>query len=127
MASGLSRRIGSFTRSLLCVGAECHGRLIDALPQLVVYLACLRQSRVNRGRNNTSVYGVATDGLSYVFVTITHEGVLKKSRLLDIMQGKLSTVLGCLQYLHLGDGDGYASKFDSREGSVERKRRVGGR
>jgi len=74
-------------------------RLSDALAELAVYLACLRQSRVNRGRSNTSVYGVATDGLSYVFVTITHEGVLKESRLFNVMHGALSTVLGCLRYI----------------------------
>ncbi|KAF8344475.1 hypothetical protein F5887DRAFT_1062102 [Amanita rubescens] len=69
------------------------------LAQLVVYLACLRQSRVNGGRSDTSVYGVATDGLSYVFVTITREGVLKQSRLLNVIHGDLSTVLGCFQYV----------------------------
>jgi hypothetical protein len=86
-----------FHSLLLCVEAKFHGILSDALAQLVVYLACLRQSRVNRGRRNTSVCGVATDGLSYVFVTITHEGVLKESRLFNLMHGDLSTVLGCLQ------------------------------
>ncbi|KAM6489247.1 hypothetical protein JOM56_015298, partial [Amanita muscaria] len=69
------------------------------LAQLVVYLACLRQSRIKRGRSNTSVYGVATDGLSYIFVTITHEGVLKKSNLFDVRQGGLETVLGSLRYI----------------------------
>jgi hypothetical protein len=66
-----------FHSLLLCVEAKSYGSLVNALAQLVVYLACLRQSRINRGRSDTSVYGVATDGLSYVFVTITHEGVLK--------------------------------------------------
>ncbi|KAM6490616.1 hypothetical protein JOM56_013959 [Amanita muscaria] len=68
------------------------------LAQLVVYLACLRQSRINRGRSDASVYGVATDRLSYVFVIITHEGVLKQSRQFNVMKGDLSTVLGCLRY-----------------------------
>jgi hypothetical protein len=88
-----------FHSLLLCVDAKFHGSFDNALAQLVVYLACLRQSRVNRGRSNTSVYGVATDGLSYVFVTITHEGVLKQSRLFNVMDGDLLTVLGCLQYI----------------------------
>ncbi len=64
-----------------------------------MYLACLHQSRANRGRSNTSVYGVRTDGLSYVFVTITHEGLLKQSRVLNVMDGDLSIVLGCLRYI----------------------------
>ncbi|KAF8336667.1 hypothetical protein F5887DRAFT_891341, partial [Amanita rubescens] len=70
-----------------------------SLAQLVVYLACLRQSRVNRGRSNTSVYGVATYGLSYIFLIITQEGVLKLSRLFNVMQEDLSTVLGSLRYI----------------------------
>jgi hypothetical protein len=85
-----------FHSLLLCIEAKFHGILHTALAQLVVYLACLRQSRINRGRSNTSVYGVATDGLSYIFVTITHDGVLKESRQFNVMDGDLPTVLGCL-------------------------------
>ena len=88
-----------FHSLLLCLEAKFSGGLDNALAELVVYLACLRQSRKNRGRSNTSVYGVRTDGLSYVFVTITHEGLLKQSRVLNVMDGDLSIVLGCLQYI----------------------------
>lgn len=88
-----------FHSLLLCVEAEFHGRVSDALPPLVVYLASLRQSRLNQGRSNASVYGLATDGLLFVFVTITREGVLKKSRTFDVKLGNLSIVLGCLQYI----------------------------
>jgi len=88
-----------FHSLLLCVNAKSHGNLFNASAQLVVYLACLRQSRVNRGRSDTSVYGVVADGLSYVFLTITHEGILKQSRQFDIMRGGLSTVLGCLNHI----------------------------
>ena len=88
-----------FHSLLLCVEAKSQGSIFSALAQLVVYLACLRQSRINRGRSNTSVYGLATDGLAYVFVTITHEGVLKQSRQFDVTQGDLPTVLGCLQHI----------------------------
>jgi hypothetical protein len=87
----------------------------NALAQLVVYLACLRQSRrVNRGRSDTSVYGVAIDGLSYVFVTITHGGVLKQSRQFDDCVGVLA--------VHLGHGSVHDPEFDVREGRVEDKR-----
>jgi hypothetical protein len=88
-----------FHSLLLCVEAKFHGSLSDALAQLVVYLACLRQSHLNRGRSNTSVYGIATDGLSYVFVTIAHQGILRQSKLFNVLDGDLSTVLGCLQYI----------------------------
>jgi hypothetical protein len=88
-----------FHSLLLCVEAKFHDGLYNALTQLVVYLACLCQSRVNGGRSNTSVHGVATDGLSYTFITITHEGVLKRSRQFNLMDGDLSIVLGCLQHI----------------------------
>lgn len=90
-----------FHSLLLCAEAKFEGRLSDALSQLVVYLASLRQSRVNRGRSDTSVYGIATDGLCHIFVTITHQGVIKKSQQFDVtgMNGALSTVLGCLKYI----------------------------
>jgi len=88
-----------FHSLLLCAEAKFDGRLSDALSQLIVYLASLRQSRVNRGRSDTSVYGIATDGLCYIFVTITHQGVIKKSKQFDLMHGALSTVLGCLKYI----------------------------
>ncbi|EDR04750.1 uncharacterized protein LACBIDRAFT_304146 [Laccaria bicolor S238N-H82] len=104
--------IGPFTRS--CCEAEFHGGVTDALPQLVVYLASLRQSRLNKGRSNTSVYGVVTDGFAFVFVIITHEGILKESRLFDLTHGYLSIVLGCF-HIHLGDCNVYVSKFDARK------------
>lgn len=89
-----------FHSLLLCVEAKIHNRVSDALAQLVVYLACLRQSRINRGRSNTSVCGVATDGLSYVFVTITHKGVLKESRPFNVKyKNDLLIVLGCFRYI----------------------------
>jgi hypothetical protein len=69
-----------FHSLLLCVESKVDGILVNALGQLVVYLASLRQSRIDRGKKDSSVYGVVTDGFIYIFVTITHEGVLKKSR-----------------------------------------------
>ncbi|KAM6498924.1 hypothetical protein JOM56_006872 [Amanita muscaria] len=92
-------RIEEFTDAKNFKPSTCLGALYNALTQLVVFLACLRQSRIKRGRSNTSVYGVATDGLSYIFVTITHEGVLKESSLFSVRQGGLSTVLGSLRYI----------------------------
>jgi hypothetical protein len=34
-----------------------------------------------------------------LFVTISHEGVLKLSRAFDVLLGDLSIVLGCLEYV----------------------------
>ena len=51
------------------------------------------------GRRDCSLYGLASDGRLFVFVMITHEGVLKLSRTFDISRGELETVLGCLRYI----------------------------
>lgn len=42
---------------------------------------------------------MATDGLKYLFVTITNEGLLLFSKQFDVMSGDLPLVLGCLQYI----------------------------
>lgn len=72
--------------------------IADPLQQLVVYLGCLHQSRINRGKADSSVYGAATDGFRYVFVAVTHEGLLKESKHFNI-SGELPVVLGCLRYI----------------------------
>jgi len=71
----------------------------SALPELVVYLASLRQSRIHPGKRDSSVYGVATNGFDYLFVTISHEGFLRTSKYFDITHGDLPTVLGYLRYI----------------------------
>ena len=89
-----------FHSLLLCVEAKYQGRLFEAMSQLVVYLGSLRQSRLNKRRSDTSVYGIATDGLCYMFVTITHEGVIMKSDQFDVSdKNTLPIVLGCLKYV----------------------------
>ena len=87
-----------FHSLLLCVESKVDGILANALGQLVVYLGSLRQSRIDRRKNDSSVYGVVTDGFIYIFVTITHEGVLKKSRQFDV-NGELAIVLGCFRFI----------------------------
>lgn len=93
-----NRRLHSL---LLCAEAKIKGNLESTYGQLVVYPASLRESRINRGRSDSSqaVYGVATDGLKYVFVTITNDGVLVFSKQFDVMSDDLPVVLGCLQYI----------------------------
>ena len=88
-----------FHSLLLCVEAKIKGNLESAYGQLVTYLACLHESRINRGKRDSSVYGAATDGLEYVFVTITHKGVLRFSRQFDATKGDLPIILGCLRYI----------------------------
>ncbi|KAG2752201.1 hypothetical protein P692DRAFT_20667885, partial [Suillus brevipes Sb2] len=50
-----------------------------AVPQLLIYLASIRQSREARGRTDTAVYGVASDGFRWKFVMIAHSGLIKVS------------------------------------------------
>ena len=88
-----------FHSLMLCVEAKIKGNLETAYGQLVTYLACLRESRINRGKHDSSVCGAATDGLKYVFVSITHEGVLRFSKQFDAMNGDLPIILGCLRYI----------------------------
>jgi len=84
---------------LVIVEAKAQFAVGKALPQLLVYLACLHQSRLQRNRTNASVYGVSSDGYQFVFVTITHDGTVKISRIFDILQGEMAKVLGCLTYM----------------------------
>jgi hypothetical protein len=91
-----SRRFHSL---LLCVEAKIKDNLGSAFGQLVTYLASLRESRINRGKTDSSVYGVATDGLKYLFVAITNEGTLLFSKQFDVMSGDLPVVLGSLRYI----------------------------
>jgi hypothetical protein len=88
-----------FQSLLLVVEAKTALNLTGALPQLVVYLGSIHQSRIQRQRRNATVYGCVSDGYSYIFVTITHEGVLKQSRRFEVTQGDMRTVLGCLKYI----------------------------
>jgi hypothetical protein len=82
---------------LIIVEGEQSGAEPQALAQLLVYLACLRQSRMLHNWTDASVYGVATDGYLYTFVTITHDDIFKRSSMLDINLGDLLKVLGWLK------------------------------
>jgi hypothetical protein len=86
---------------LLAVEAKKMHNLDSAFPQLVVYLASIRESRLSQGQSDASVYGVASDGYSWIFVTITHDGTLQESRRFDIKANPedLRTILGCVRYI----------------------------
>ena len=90
------RRFQSF---LVIVEAKVQFSVSQALPQLLAYLACLHQSRRQRNRTDASVYGVSSDGYQFVFIAITHDGTVKISRVLDVLQGDMAKVLGWLKYL----------------------------
>ena len=88
-----------FHSLLIAVKAKAKNNLDSAFSQLVVYLACLRQARIGRGRTDCSVYGIASDGYEFCFVTITHEGVVKVSRKFSISRGEMKTVIGSIMYI----------------------------
>ncbi|KAG1836663.1 hypothetical protein DFJ58DRAFT_669460 [Suillus subalutaceus] len=50
-----------------------------AVPQLLAYLATIHHCWEVHGRTDTLVYGVASDGIHWKFVMITHSGLIKVS------------------------------------------------
>jgi hypothetical protein len=61
---------------MLIVTAKFAYSVQQALPQLIVYLASLRQSRLQRERADCSVYGATSDGMLFNFAMITHDGTV---------------------------------------------------
>jgi hypothetical protein len=50
-------------------------------------------------RTDSSVYGVASDGYLFDFVTIAHDGSVKISKRFDASSRHLLEVLGCLRHI----------------------------
>ena len=92
--AGLERR---FQCLLVIVEAKAQYIVGKFLPELLVYLACLRQSRIQRHRTDASAYGVASDGYKFLFVKITHDGTVMISRQFDAQQGQTLEILRCLR------------------------------
>ena len=67
-----------FQSLLLAVEAKKMHNLDLALPQLVVYLASIRESHLSQGQSDASVYGIASDGYTWIFVAITNDGILRE-------------------------------------------------
>ena len=88
-----------FYSLLLLVEAKFDSSVDHAIPQLIVYLASLRQSRLQRNRKDASVYGVASDGYAFVFVKISHDGTVMLSRRFDVLLGEMKKVLACLRHI----------------------------
>jgi hypothetical protein len=86
-------------KKVVVVEAKTALNLTRASAQLVVYLASIHQSRLQRERRDATAYGVVSDGYSFIFVTITHDGSLKQSRRFKVSQGEMQIVLGCLKYM----------------------------
>ena len=99
----VDQRKRCFYSLLLLVQAKKFDRSLSvdhALDQLIVYLASLRQSRLQRNRLDASVYGLSSDGYLFIFVKITHDGTVMLSRKFDILRkGDMKKVLGCLKHI----------------------------
>jgi hypothetical protein len=71
-----------------------------ALPQLLAYLASIHHSRQMCKRSDTSVYGVASDGIYWKFVTITHSGLIKISQQFSTKSSDgTKLILQCLAFV----------------------------
>jgi len=88
-----------FESLLIIIEAKARRAVLQAVPQLLAYLACLRQTRLRRHRKNASVYGVASDGYCFIFVMITHHGVVKLSDCFNLQAGAMLKIMGCLKYI----------------------------
>ena len=97
--NAVKQRKRRFYSLLILVDAKFERSASQALAQLIVYLASLHQSRLQRNRLDASVYGLVSDGYFFIFVKITHDGTVMLSRQLDALQGDMKKVLGCLKHI----------------------------
>lgn len=68
----------------MVIEAEMEHGVQVALPRIIVYLACLWHARTSRSLSG-SVNGVVSDGFQWFFVTITEDGMVKVSRMFDLL------------------------------------------
>lgn len=59
-----------FQSFLVIVEAKVQFGVHQALPELLAYLSCLRQARLQQNRSDASVYGISSDG--YIHLRDNH-------------------------------------------------------
>ncbi|KAK6341229.1 hypothetical protein TWF696_008315 [Orbilia brochopaga] len=79
--------------SMLAVAEAKDGRMGEARERLLGCLACIYRSRIGRGRPDAATYGVATDGVEWIFYVVRHDGTIQISNILSIGCGQLSEIL----------------------------------
>ncbi|KAJ6265037.1 hypothetical protein Dda_1192 [Drechslerella dactyloides] len=85
---------------LAVVEAKTERTLAEARAQLLGYLAVLHESRKRRKRADTSVNGIATDGLTWIAYKINHKGTVTTSDPFNIRSEKgLANLIRVLVYL----------------------------
>ncbi|KAF8418322.1 hypothetical protein EV426DRAFT_679850, partial [Tirmania nivea] len=85
---------------LLVVEAKQSQDVDSAKAQLFGYLAVLHKLRKRNGGTTSSreVYGIATDGLEWVFLRITEDGVMQVGRRIELEEGpeQIRSVVGAV-------------------------------
>lgn len=82
---GYSGRSGCEGSFVIAVEAKKPTTLFSAEPQLLTYLAMMRDQRKAMGKTNDTVQGFFTDGRHYVFMAIENDGTVKTSQSLLVL------------------------------------------
>lgn len=85
---------------LMVAKAKRDGEVDSARGQLLGYMACVRAQREFMKRRDVDVYGIATDGFCYEFVTIDQRGCVRVSERLDMRNPEnIKKVLGTIVFI----------------------------
>ena len=68
---------------LVAIEAKAPGNVVAALPQLLVYLAGVQDARLKVRKINKTVFGLATDSNTFVFVVLQENKTAFASKQLD--------------------------------------------
>ncbi|KAB8278560.1 hypothetical protein BDV30DRAFT_233525 [Aspergillus minisclerotigenes] len=71
----------SETSLLACVMVKPTDTFEQACTQLMLYMVIQQHNHSNTTYDDLPVYGMCTDGIDYIFMTLTQDKVIHKSRL----------------------------------------------
>jgi hypothetical protein len=77
---------------LVVIEAKAPGNVVAALPQLLVYLAGVQDARLKVRKINKTVFGLATDSNTFVFVVLQENKTAFASKQLDWLEEKESII-----------------------------------
>lgn len=85
------------TCHLTIVKAKTPNAIYHARSQVLANIACLYYARLSAGaRGDCATYGIASDGYQWIFVKITHGGVVRFSDIHDVRRLGWQVILGCI-------------------------------
>lgn len=70
---------------LIVVEAKTEATMENAFPQLLAYMGIIAAAREEAGKQNNTVYGIFSDGMTYTFVRLDNERIVSKSKALSIV------------------------------------------